>query len=296
MNKGRLIGTLLGALLGALLLTQVACSKKKQVETLEGVVTWEAVEVKGEYMDPYVLEEWQGDDAMPACRVEIRMSYPTITDKAYTELRDSLVKYICQRIYSAPITDYSKEGVKAHLEKLVEEQIGDYKLDLEQAKKLNFDVASYSVFSREFAYSDSVTYSHHGILSLISKTVEYSGGVHPNEVVSTLNYDLNNRVPITVSSIFKNPNDEELRDLLFDSLMRSFGVETREELEYKGVFNYHALEVTSNLYFNEDGITFYYNPYELATYSAGPIELHLSYRVLAPFLTGEFKHFEKYDE
>ncbi|WP_298630281.1 RsiV family protein [uncultured Porphyromonas sp.] len=54
--------------------------------------------------------------------------------------------------------------------------------------------------------------------------------------------------------------------------------------------------MTNNLFFDEEGITFYYNPYELATYAAGPIEIHLSYQALAPFFTSEFKRFEKYGE
>lgn len=292
MNKGRLIG----ALVGTLLLAQVSCTKSKQIDSLDGLVTWETVEASAEYIDPYVLEEWKGDDAMPSCKVDIKMSYPTFSDNNYTEIQDSLVKSIAQRIYPALLEDFSKEGVKAHLEKYVEEQVGDYKLDLEQAKKLNFDVGSYGVFSREYEYSDSITYSEQGILSLISKTIEYSGGAHANQFASTLNFNLNDKALITVSSLFKEPNDEDLLDLLFNALMHSFEVETREELEYKGVFNYHALEVTNNLYFDKNGITFYYNPYELATYSTGPIELHLSYDDLAPYFTNEYKRLRKHGE
>ena len=292
MNKGRLIG----ALVGTLLLAQVSCTKSKQIDSLDDLVTWETVEASAEYIDPYVLEEWKGDDAMPSCKVDIKMSYPIFLDNNYTEIQDSLVKSIAQRIYPVPLDDFSKEGVKAHLEKYVEEQVEDYKLDLEQAKKLNFDVGSYSVFSREYEYSDSITYSEHGILSLISKTIEYSGGAHANQFASTLNYNLNDKALITVSSLFKEPNDEDLLDLLFNALMHSFEVETREELEYKGVFNYHALEVTNNLYFDKDGITFYYNPYELATYSTGPIELHLSYDELAPYFTNEYKRLRNHGE
>ena len=292
MNKGRLIG----ALVGTLLLAQVSCTKSKQIDSLDDLVTWETGDASAEYIDPYVLEQSKGDDATPSCKVDIKMSYPIFLDNNYTEIQDSLVKSIAQRIYPVPLDDFSKEGVKAHLEKYVEEQVEDYKLDLEQAKKLNFDVGSYSVFSREYEYSDSITYSEHGILSLISKTIEYSGGAHANQFASTLNYNLNDKALITVSSLFKEPNDEDLLDLLFNALMHSFEVETREELEYKGVFNYHALEVTNNLYFDKDGITFYYNPYELATYSTGPIELHLSYDELAPYFTNEYKRLGKHGE
>ncbi len=221
----------IGALVGTLLLAQVSCTKSKQIDSLDGLVTWEAVEASTEYIDPYVIEEWEGDDAMPSCKVDIKMSYPTFSDNNYTEIRDSLVKSIAQRIYPAPLEDFSKEGVKAHLEKYVAEQVGDYMLDLEQAKKLNFDVGSYSVFSREYEYSDSITYSEHGILSLISKTIEYSGGAHANQFASTLNYNLNDKALITVSSLFKEPNDEDLLDLLFNALMHSFEVETREDGE-----------------------------------------------------------------
>lgn len=277
-----------GLLVYALLLGLISCSKKSKRQETEHLFTWEVIEASKTYVDPLVEEQWNEQFEKPSCKVSVSVMYPLLADGQPSEVRDSLVKSLSQRLYQSPSQDFSKEGVKASLEEYVEKQIEDYKLDIEQAKKLNFDLSSYSVFNSEFQYYDSLTYSKGGLISIVSFVMEYSGGAHGNEGLSAFNYDLSRLELVTASMLFENPKDEGLVSLLLERLMDFFDVATLEELEYQGVFNYRMLEVTNNFYVDDTGITFCYNPYELAIYAVGPIRLHLTFDELSQYLNEEY--------
>lgn len=282
--------TLIGISLILFLTLATSCKKKDRNDDINNVINWDTVEVSKVYVDPFVEEHWDTSEEMPSCHMSVKLLYPSITGSNHTEVRDSLVKNITQWFFQVPLSDYSKEGVRSQLEGYVERQLEDYKLDIDQAKTLNFDLPAYSVFNREFESRDSLTYSENGLISVISLSREYSGGAHGNEVLTTFNYDLSNLVRITPSTLFKNPKDDGLILLLLNQLIDFFGVTSADELEYQGVFNYRMLEVTNNFYFTRDGVSFYYNPYELAIYAVGPIELNLTFESLAPYLSSEYKY------
>lgn len=268
----------------------VGCKKEKKNNILNESITWERLYSFSEYTDPFVLENWSEEDesGVPNCWVHVEMLYPQIKDEQYIVLRDSLVKSLTQRITMAPLYEYSKDSTQAFIDRYVMTQVEDYKADLAQASELDFDVYSYSVYSHRIDLCDSLVYNQNGIVSITLLSQEYTGGVHGNDLLTTLNYDLEQNEVITPSALFLDSKDSRIVELLLGKLMEEFEVNTPEDLEYAGIFNYQVLEVTNNFYFTDEGITFYYNPYELAAYALGPIQLSVSYSELAPFLSGTY--------
>lgn len=268
----------------------VGCNKKGQQSHLNKYITWQRISAFAEYTDPFVLENWPKEEeaTIPNCWVHVDILYPQIEDKSYIALRDSLVKAMTLRVSLQPSNDFSKDSIQAFVNSYVDAQVSDYKADLTQASELDFDVFSYSVFSRRIDLCDSLVYNQNGIVSITMLSQEYTGGVHGNELLTTLNYDLEQNEAITLSALFSDPKDSRIEELLLGRLMAEFDVSTPEELEYAGIFNYQMLEVTNNFYFTNEGITFYYNPYELAAYAVGSIELSLTYEQLAPFINGAY--------
>ena len=268
----------------------VGCKKERKGSDLNESITWQRLSAFAEYTDPFVAENWpKGDEAgIPNCWVHVDVLYPEIDDNRYVALRDSLVKSLSQRISMIPNNNFSKDSIQAFVDSFVSAQISDYKEDLSQASELDFDVFSYSVFSRRIDLCDSLVYNKNGIVSITMLSQEYTGGAHGNDLLTTFCYDLDQNEIITPSVLFSDPKDSRIVEILLGKLMAEFDVNTPEELEYAGIFNYQALDITNNFYFTEDGVTFYYNPYELAAYAVGPIELSVSYSELSPFINGAF--------
>lgn len=266
------------------------CKREKQGGDLNESIAWQRINSFAEYTDPFVLENWpeEEDSEIPNCWVHVEMLYPQIDDLKCVTLRDSLVKSLVQRVSILPCNNFSKDSIQLFIDTYVADQVTDYKQDMTQASEFNFDVYSYSVYSRRIDLCDSLVYNSNGIVSITMLSQEYSGGVHGNDLLTTFNYDLARNELITPSSLFVDPKDSRIVDILLGKLMLEFEVNAPDELEYEGIFNYQVLEVTNNFYFTDEGITFYYNPYELAAYAVGPIELSVTYSELSPFLSGAY--------
>jgi hypothetical protein len=66
--------------------------------------------------------------------------------------------------------------------------------------------------------------------------------------------------------------------------MQEQKVNSREELENLGYGSTGEVAPTENFYLTKEGITFYYNVYDITPYAMGPVEIHLPYPVVAHLL------------
>ena len=99
---------------------------------------------------------------------------------------------------------------------------------------------------------------------------EYTGGAHGIYMSTFLNFDLRTLAPIRLDDLFAGDYKEQLTDLLWNQLMADNKVATRQELEDMGYVTTGDLTPTENFYLGKDGITFYYNVYDIAPYVMGP--------------------------
>ena len=102
-----------------------------------------------------------------------------------------------------------------------------------------------------------------------------------------LNMDLHTLTPIRLDDLFVEEYREALTDLLWNQLMADHQVSTRQELEEMGYATTGELEPTDNFYLGKEGITFYYNVYEIAPYVMGPTAITLPYEMMTHLLTGD---------
>lgn len=107
----------------------------------------------------------------------------------------------------------------------------------------------------------------------------FTGGAHPNSFRSYHIYDAD------------SGNELEAKTFVADSVALLKKVETAfrklenltptDNLEEKGYFlPDHHFFLPSNYAFTKSGILFYYNPYEIAAYARGPIEILIPYSEL----------------
>jgi Protein of unknown function (DUF3298). len=110
---------------------------------------------------------------------------------------------------------------------------------------------------------------------------EYTGGAHGMEHTNFLNVDLENKHILTLDDIFVEDYSETLTQFLWEQLMKDNNVSSREELEHIGYGLIGNVEPVENFYLDKTGITFYYNIYEIAPYSTGPVEIKLPYESIS---------------
>lgn len=225
-----------------------------------------------------------GDTTKPACNLTINFTYAA---KSYdNKLKDSLNTYFLSACFGDKYMSMTpEEAVKKYTEKYV----NDYRKDLEpmyeKDEQDKEDGASMEAWYSYYKGIDSHVqlYIKHLLVYRIEYN-EYTGGAHGIYMTTFLNMDLRTLAPIRLDDLFVSDYKEALTDLLWNQLMADNKVTTRQELEDMGYATTGDLEPTENFYISKEGITFFYNVYDIAPYVMGPVKITLPYEMLQHLL------------
>ncbi len=107
------------------------------------------------------------------------------------------------------------------------------------------------------------------ILSTSLHSYSYMGGAHPNTYNKFINYDIKNGKTLQLDDIFVN-YQSKLRQLVMDDLKKQSEAPLSKDLKDIGFFvSDKEFKLSNNYYITPDGIHFYYNTYEIASYVQG---------------------------
>lgn len=100
---------------------------------------------------------------------------------------------------------------------------------------------------------------------------EYTGGAHDMVVYTNYIFDVKNKKPVTLTDIVIDGQLPALKDALWQVYVDWCNNNELQPLVSKNDFN-----VSKNFYINQfGGITFDYQPYDLAAFAYGPVSLQL---------------------
>ncbi len=225
-----------------------------------------------------------GDTAKKACNMLINFAYPS---KSSDELlKDTLDKYFIAACFG---DKYMGEKPQEVVKQYTETYISEYRRDLEPMYlEDEKDKENESSVGAWYSYYKGIE-SH---VQLYEKNLlvyrinynEYTGGAHGIYMTTYLNFDLGLMRPLRLDDIFVGDYQEPLTDLIWNQLMADNGAKTRAELEDMGYGSTGEIAATENFYLNKDGITFYYNVYDITPYAMGPVIVSLPFQMLEHML------------
>ncbi|MCI6213705.1 DUF3298 and DUF4163 domain-containing protein [Bacteroides heparinolyticus] len=225
-----------------------------------------------------------GDTAKPACNLIVRFTYAAKSSDI--KLRDSLNNFLVSAFFGDKYINMKPEEA---IKKYTEKYINDYRNDLEpmykkdeQEQEEGMNLEGWYSFYRSVE-GRVKNYFKHLLVYRIDYN-EYTGGAHGIYMATFLNMDLHTLSPVRLDDLFANDYKEALTDLLWNQLMADNKVKTRQELEDIGYATTGELAPTENFYLTPQGITFYYNVYDIAPYVMGPIEITLPYEIMQHLL------------
>lgn len=105
----------------------------------------------------------------------------------------------------------------------------------------------------------------------------YTGGAHPVALRHTRCFSLRSGEVVKPEDVFRWEMEDSLVCRLTRRLMEMTGLNSMEELRESGYLDVSDMFVTSNMLLEQDAIVFHYNPYELAPYALGDIDIRLTY-------------------
>lgn len=216
-----------------------------------------------------------GDTAKPASNLVINLSFAS--EAREQKLRDSLNNYfIAFSLGDAFAALQPQEAIKAFAKSYTNQYRSDlepmYLKEMEELADGQTMGAWYSYYKKVVSH---ITRCEGVLLTYRNYYEEYTGGAHGMYATSFLNLDMRTLTPVTLDDLFIGEYSEELTRLLWEQLMKENGVTTQEELRDLGFASTGELTPTENFYIDNQGITFYYNVYDIAPYVMGPIAISL---------------------
>ena len=110
------------------------------------------------------------------------------------------------------------------------------------------------------------------------------GGAHPNQWSQWLNFDATTGKLLTKEDVFKAEAKADIETLLLNKLLLHqaslYPEETLnnlEDLHAKGILQMTPMYIPDNFHLGKDKVSFLFNRYDIAPYSAGEIVLEFSY-------------------
>ena len=103
----------------------------------------------------------------------------------------------------------------------------------------------------------------------------YEGGAHGINQKLLLNFVEKTGQQLTLRDVFVPGYESTLNELLQQKLIENTGAKDMNDLRAKGYLYSMEMFAPENFALDEDGITFIYNPYEIAPYEKGMTELTL---------------------
>ena len=224
----------------------------------------------------------------PACHISIKFDVPSQANDA--DLKHAVEQFITllpkdgayENSSNGSVDQMINDYVRSYIMQYLSEgpdAIDSYGEDMEAAA---------TWMSYEEDVEGKVMYNDKGVLSYQFHIYSYTGGAHGFTKTYNGVLDLANNSLVTSTHLFKDDKHEEVNNLLRKQLAMDNGCESVEELIEKGqFFAPNEIEITDNFYVSNEGITWIFDPYDIAPFNMGEISISLSWDSIFPFLKTE---------
>lgn len=142
-------------------------------------------------------------------------------------------------------------------------------------------------FNWEKKISMRISYNENNILSVKLTKYAFTGGAHGIEMHYFKTFKLNEFKTIQLNDLFDESSQIEIGKLLERKIRRLNGIDENASLKENGFF-IDSVIPNNNFYLNHDGIGFFYNIYEIASYASGTTEIFLPFSEIKEFTNEEY--------
>lgn len=227
----------------------------------------------------------QPDHSGPTCRLKLDIAYLKPAS-ATDSLSEAINRAICRQVFG-PAS--GETDVQTLTGRLADEYISDYHTDVKHLFEADLrngmkPSEAPAWYNYEYSLTTSLTAGYNGVWNYTVTDYRYTGGAHPNTVVRYLNFLPHSGRQLTADDVFSARDTAAVCRLILRALIRETNrkldtdtISSLQGLQENGVLLDTPLYIPANFLLGKDGVTFYYNRYEIAPYSCGEFVLHIPY-------------------
>jgi hypothetical protein len=216
-------------------------------------------------------------NAVLCCRLNINFTYPNVynnPDKQH-KLQAVFIESMFSVKYAGlspqqAVDSFKNQYVKyLQCEKIAEE---DYNLDDE------------TEFQYYLNLNNEITYCSDNLISFLVETENFEGGAHGSHSILGYVIDLNTGEFITEDSFAGIGYKKNVSDIIIKKIAESEEIDDPKQLEDIGYNNISDIVPNGNFTISKEGITYYFNDYEIAAYLIGITKVFILYEELENFI------------
>ena len=217
------------------------------------------------------------DANSPSCSVHVELSYASEANGHKAEIINNIIEDRLLNMQDLTMQQAADSFANEYTSNYQTHLLPLYRQDHNDEKKLEWYNFHYIIkTSVEQGYKNASVY--HVFLDY------YEGGAHSINQHLTLNFEQQTGRQLALSDIFVPGYEQRLSDQLQEALCENVGVNSVKELKDQGYLYSMDMFPSENYILGKETITFIYNPYEIAPYEKGAIELTLPYSQLDDIL------------
>lgn len=223
------------------------------------------------------------DKNAPFCDINVKIEYAKEGDSL-------LLAQVNEKIIALSLGDqYAKLTPEEAVESYIKSSADSYRNELNDTYKEDSESAESPEeighwYNFHFATETTAPYFKGDLLVLRCYNESYTGGAHGMYSISYLNVNINNNTTLKINDLFKPGYEETVSALLWEQLAIDQKVSGKAELKEMGYGTMEELTPTDNFALNDTGVSFTYNPYEIAPYSMGITEITIPYQKVSNLL------------
>lgn len=202
----------------------------------------------------------------PQCQVQLDILAANDTaSEAGRRMNEQIVK---------KIFDMEQLSVEAAADSFANVYTRDYRKNMAPLyREDRADAAKRPWYEYRYTVATETRGERKGVTNYLITLDYYEGGAHGITQLLTLNMDNKTGEMVTLSDVYGENFEQPLTERLLEALLEKTGAHNISELHDRGYLYSMDMFVPANFIVGDDEVTFIYNPYEIAPYSEGRIEL-----------------------
>jgi len=137
----------------------------------------------------------------------------------------------------------------------------------------------------DWRYTEKISVQNNGNDGWVIKREygSYIGGAHGLETRRYYVVDLDGNKLLKVDDLFEDFQGDELREIVYTELRNYSGLEEDRPLS-EGIYFDDEPEMSFNFFLTQEGLGLHWDPYEIAPYSEGNVEVILPWMSISPLM------------